>query len=111
MKWNLSYTGPFVSGGGAAIANGAAGTATGGTVLLQDVDIHDNVGGGDGGAVFNRGTLDVRGGFFRNNVAASGGAIANGGGDADGGTVTISGATIFYNGAHGFGGGVSNHSG
>jgi uncharacterized repeat protein (TIGR01451 family) len=89
-------------GGGLAINDASA------TVNLEDVIVVNNraPAGGDGGGIFNRGTLNMTGGELRNNTAQGGGGLANGTSLMTGGTVTITDVAIEGNVASSVGGGI-----
>jgi uncharacterized repeat protein (TIGR01451 family) len=95
-------------GGGGGLANLDVNGA--GSVRLNGVIISNNraPSGGDGGGIFNRGTLLMTGGELRGNSALSGGGLANGTGTLTGGTATLTNVAIENNTAPFFGGGISN---
>ena len=104
----------FTDGGGGGIANGS-GAAAGGDVTLVDVTVSNNTAPntGEGGGVFNRGTLTLTRGVMTGNIAGSagsgsGGAIANGSGSFSGGAVTLNQPTISSNTAAAYGGAISS---
>jgi len=75
--------------------------ASGGTLTLRTMTIHNGSTTGLGGGVLNAGTLNVQKVTFVNNVAANGGGISN----SAGGTATVTNATFAFNITTGVGGG------
>ncbi len=92
--------GSFGDGGAIFVAQG--GSARLATVTIRDCEVDGS--DADGGAIQNRGTLEVAGGqFLRNHADDGGGAINN-----NGGTVTIRSSTFISNTA--FNGGALNNA-
>ena len=78
----------------------------GGTLTITDSAGGGVITGGfatDGGGIYNKGTLTIRGGTIRNNTATN-----SGGGIHNLGTLTIAGGTICENKAMQAGGGINN---
>ena len=113
----VTVTGNFISNaagvnGGAIYNDGAldkAETPSGGVMTLNNANFTENkVTGtasktGQGGAIYNSGTLNINGGnFVKNNASKWAGAIYNG----DGGTLIIDGATFTENSSNESGGAV-----
>jgi uncharacterized repeat protein (TIGR01451 family) len=111
----MTMTGGLVTGN---VANGLWNTVGGGgglaiddpaaKVALDSVDMTNNraPAGGNGGAIFNRGTLTITGGALNDNQATSGGALSNGTSLAEGGAVALSNVTMQNNVAASYGGAV-----
>ena len=71
------------------------------SVTLQNLNIVDGMSGGNGGGIFNMGTLNVKDSTLSGNTAAN-----MGGGILNGGTLTVTGSTLVDNHAGWTGGGI-----
>ena len=71
------------------------------SVTLQNLNIVDGMSDGNGGGIFNMGTLNVKDSTISGNTAAN-----IGGGIVNGGTLTVTGSTLVNNHADSNGGGI-----
>ena len=82
-----SSSGGKITGG---YAKNGGGVCNSGTLVIESGAVAENLASEQGGGVYNSGTLQMTGGAIRENAGANGGGIYN----AEGGTVTLSGAAL-----------------